>query len=57
MSPNSPPGISRARDRVELWAKKEVVGTAISRRIQRMSGLRHALWGTAGLNIERWDMV
>jgi exodeoxyribonuclease V alpha subunit len=36
--------ITRARDRVALWGKKEVITAAISRRIQRMSGLRDALW-------------
>ncbi len=37
-------GITRARRRVALWAGEDVVMAAVSRRIRRMSGLRHALW-------------
>jgi exodeoxyribonuclease V alpha subunit len=36
--------ISRARGGVEIWGREEVFRTAISRRIERMSGLRDALW-------------
>ncbi len=38
-------GITRAREQVEVWGTEEVLSMAISRRIQRMSGLRDALWG------------
>jgi len=38
-------GITRARERVEIWGKEEVFCTAISKRIERTSGLRDALWG------------
>lgn len=38
-------GITRARERVELWATENVFKTAVSRRIERASGLRDALWG------------
>jgi exodeoxyribonuclease V alpha subunit len=37
-------GITRARKRVEIWGRESVFYSAISRRIQRMSGLRDALW-------------
>jgi exodeoxyribonuclease V alpha subunit len=37
-------GITRAREKVTVWAKEEVFRTAISRRIERTSGLRDALW-------------
>lgn len=37
-------GITRARKRVEVWGKEEVFHTAVSRRIERTSGLRNALW-------------
>jgi exodeoxyribonuclease V alpha subunit len=37
--------ITRAREGVEIWGREEVFRTAISRRIERMSGLRDALWG------------
>lgn len=42
-------GITRARERVELWATEEVFKTAVSRRIERASGLRDALWGSSTL--------
>ncbi|RJR17264.1 MAG: exodeoxyribonuclease V subunit alpha [Desulfobacteraceae bacterium] len=38
-------GLTRGRKRVVLWAEEEIVRTAISRRIERASGLRDALWG------------
>lgn len=38
-------GITRARRRVAVWAGEDVIRAAVSRRIRRMSGLRHALWG------------
>jgi len=37
--------ITRARERVEIWGTERVFRTAISRRIERTSGLRDALWG------------
>jgi exodeoxyribonuclease V alpha subunit len=37
-------GITRARERVEVWGKGEVFHAAVSRRIERTSGLRDALW-------------
>jgi exodeoxyribonuclease V alpha subunit len=37
--------ITRAKERVEVWGKEEVFKGAISRRIERLSGLRDALWG------------
>jgi len=39
-------GITRAKRRVEIWATETVFRTAISRRIERRSGLRDALWGS-----------
>ncbi|MEW5802028.1 MAG: exodeoxyribonuclease V subunit alpha [bacterium] len=37
--------ITRAREYVEVWGREEVFIKAISRRIQRQSGLQDALWG------------
>jgi exodeoxyribonuclease V alpha subunit len=37
--------ITRAKEKVEVWGKEEVFRLAISRRIERASGLREALWG------------
>ncbi len=37
-------GVTRARKRVDLWAGEEALRAALSRRIQRVSGLRDALW-------------
>ncbi|MFP3869617.1 MAG: exodeoxyribonuclease V subunit alpha [Syntrophobacteria bacterium] len=37
-------GITRARRSVEIWGREVVFQTAVSRRIQRSSGLRDALW-------------
>lgn len=39
-------GITKARERVEIWGEESVFRTAVSRRIVRTSGLRDALWGT-----------
>ena len=39
-------GITRARKNVEIWGKEGVFQAAISRRIERMSGLRDLLWGS-----------
>lgn len=38
-------GITRARDRVEIWGPEKILRSAISRRVARTSGLRDALWG------------
>jgi len=38
-------GITRAKNHVEIWGVREVFRTALASRIQRMSGLRDALWG------------
>jgi exodeoxyribonuclease V alpha subunit len=40
-------GITRAREKVEVWSKEEVFRAAVSRRIERTSGLRKALWTEA----------
>ncbi|WP_298434920.1 exodeoxyribonuclease V subunit alpha [Geobacter sp.] len=37
-------GISRARTEVELWCGEDIFRRAVSRRIERRSGLRDALW-------------
>jgi exodeoxyribonuclease V alpha subunit len=37
-------GVTRARKRVELWAGEAALRAALSRRIERASGLRDALW-------------
>jgi exodeoxyribonuclease V alpha subunit len=37
--------VTRARETVEIWGKEEVFRDALSRRIERRSGLREALWG------------
>jgi exodeoxyribonuclease V alpha subunit len=39
-------GITRARERVEIWGREPIVRSAVSRRIRRHSGLRDALWRT-----------
>jgi exodeoxyribonuclease V alpha subunit len=37
-------GVTRARKRVDLWAGEEALKAALSRRLERVSGLREALW-------------
>jgi exodeoxyribonuclease V alpha subunit len=37
-------GLTRARRKVSIWGTESVLTTAISRRIERSSGLRQALW-------------
>jgi exodeoxyribonuclease V alpha subunit len=37
-------GITRARKGIEIWGSEDVFHTAVSRRIERTSGLRDALW-------------
>jgi exodeoxyribonuclease V alpha subunit len=41
--------ITRARKRVELYCRSDVLTAAIARRIRRASGLRAALWGETSL--------
>jgi exodeoxyribonuclease V alpha subunit len=36
--------ITRAREKVDVWGKEGVFGEAVLRRIERLSGLREALW-------------
>lgn len=38
-------GITRARESVVIWGSESVLKAAVSRRIERASGLRDALWG------------
>jgi exodeoxyribonuclease V alpha subunit len=38
--------ITRAREKVEIWGKEDIFHDAVSRRIERTSGLREALWGS-----------
>ncbi len=40
-------GITRAKSAVEIWGEKDVFVTAVSRRIDRKSGLRDMLWSEA----------
>lgn len=37
-------GLTRAREKLELWAGETTLRTAIGRRVQRSSGLREAVW-------------
>lgn len=37
-------GITRAKNRVEIWGDRELFCTGVSRRISRVSGLKEALW-------------
>jgi exodeoxyribonuclease V alpha subunit len=37
-------GITRAREKVEIWGEETVFHMAVARRTERMSGLRDALW-------------
>jgi len=37
-------GITRAKNKVDIWGNEEIFVTAVSRRIERKSGLREALW-------------
>ncbi|MRR53205.1 MAG: exodeoxyribonuclease V subunit alpha [Deltaproteobacteria bacterium] len=40
-------GITRARKMVEIWCGEELLAAAVTRRIERRSGLRNALWGSS----------
>ena len=37
--------LTRARNTVTIWARRSILAAAITRRIERTSGLRDALWG------------
>jgi exodeoxyribonuclease V alpha subunit len=37
-------GLTRARHKVSIWGSESVLKTAISRKVERTSGLRDALW-------------
>jgi exodeoxyribonuclease V alpha subunit len=37
-------GITRARERVDIWGNQEVFKIAVERALQRSSGLRDRLW-------------
>jgi exodeoxyribonuclease V alpha subunit len=37
--------VTRAREKVEIWGRKEILVAAVKRRIKRTSGLPEALWG------------
>lgn len=38
-------GITRAKNEVEVWANEDAFVEAVSRKIDRKSGLDDALWG------------
>jgi exodeoxyribonuclease V alpha subunit len=37
-------GVTRARQRVTIWGRENIIKTTIARKIERTSGLRDALW-------------
>jgi exodeoxyribonuclease V alpha subunit len=37
--------ITRAKEKIQIWGKEDIFLTAVTRKIQRSSGLRDALWG------------
>jgi exodeoxyribonuclease V alpha subunit len=37
-------GITRAREKVAVWGNEEIFRAAVSRRTERTSGLRDAIW-------------
>jgi exodeoxyribonuclease V alpha subunit len=37
-------GLTRARMRIDVWAGEAALKAALSRRIERVSGLRDVLW-------------
>lgn len=43
-------GLTRARRRATIWSREAVFRDAISRRIERASGLRERFWGPGGRN-------
>jgi len=38
-------GITRAKNEVAVWGKREIFAAALERRIERKSGLQDAIWG------------
>ena len=38
-------GITRARERIEIWGSESVIRAGVAARVERSSGLRAALWG------------
>ncbi len=40
--------VTRARQTVEIWGRREILSAAVKRRIQRASGLRNKLWQMQG---------
>jgi exodeoxyribonuclease V alpha subunit len=38
-------GLTRAKEKVEIWGEEAVFDMSVARRTERMSGLRDALWG------------
>lgn len=40
--------LTRARRRITIWGSRRVLEAAVSRRVDRASGLREALWGSGG---------
>jgi exodeoxyribonuclease V alpha subunit len=49
-------GITRAKYSVEIWCGEDLLAAAVTRRIERRSGLRNILWGPlyAQSSEERW---
>jgi len=37
--------LTRARKKIHIWGNRAIIRTAVARKIERMSGLRDALWG------------
>jgi exodeoxyribonuclease V alpha subunit len=37
--------LTRARKKIHIWGNRAIIRTAVARKIDRMSGLRDALWG------------
>jgi exodeoxyribonuclease V alpha subunit len=37
--------VTRAREGVVIWGRKDIFARAVTRRVRRSSGLRDALWG------------
>ena len=44
-------GITRAREHVEIWGRESVFSEGVSRRVERASGLRDALWGSVTVQL------
>jgi exodeoxyribonuclease V alpha subunit len=40
-------GITRAKEKVDIWGSEEIFVSAVARRIDRKSGLREALWSSS----------